>query len=92
MSKKYLLKGLLLIFLSAASLYYFLNTPASQVTLSSFFILILTVVYIQDEFSLKGKRKTIERMIDQLTILVFLILSIDVLFSLFTKGISFSLF
>lgn len=92
MSTKYILKGLLLVFLSAASIYYFLNTPGSEVTLSSFFILILTVVYLQEEFTLQANRKMHERIIDRLMVLVFIILSVDVIFSLIMNGLSFKLF
>lgn len=92
MDKKYILKGLLLVFLIPLTIYYFLTMPGSEVTISSFFILIFSVILIYDE-SIASGNKSINRniyqlVIDRTLIVILIAISIDVLVSFFTKGIS----
>lgn len=92
MNKKYVLKGLLLIILIPLMVYYFLKTPGSEVTISSIFILIFTILGINDEITLSKnnsvKRNTYQLMIDRLLVLVLIVISTDVLIAFFTNGIT----
>lgn len=92
MNKKYVLKGLLLIILIPLMVYYFLKTPGSEVTINSIFILIFTILGINDEITLSKnnsvKRNTYQLMIDRLLVLVLIVISTDVLIAFFTNGIT----
>lgn len=92
MNKKYVLKGLLLIILIPLMVYYFLKTPGSEVTINSIFILIFTILGINDEITLSKnnsvKRNTYQLMVDRLLVLVLIVISTDVLIAFFTNGIT----
>ena len=92
MNKRYVFKGLFLILLIPLMIYYFVKTPGSEVTISSIFILVITVLGIYDEMTLSKinsvKRKSYQIMIDRLFVLVLIIISLDVLFAFFTNGIT----
>lgn len=72
--------------------YYFLKTPGSEVTINSIFILIFTILGINDEITLSKnnsvKRNTYQLMIDRLLVLVLIVISTDVLIAFFTNGIT----
>lgn len=92
MKRKYVLKGLLLAILIPLSLYYFVRTPGSEVTISSFFIIILAIIALYDEITIT-RNKSINRtkyqlVIDRALSVIFVVISIDVLISFFVNGIS----
>ena len=92
MKRKYVLKGLLLAILLPLTLYYFLTTPGSEVTISSLFIIILAIIALYDEITIT-RNKAINRnkyqlVIDRTLSVIFVVISIDVLISFFANGIS----
>lgn len=92
MNKKYLLKGLLLILFIPGTVYYFFNTPRSEVMISSFVILIWTVMLTYEEVSLSinpsESRKKYQIGIDRIFVMLLIVISMDVLVSLWVNGIS----
>lgn len=84
----YRLKGLFLLILLPATIYYFTNAALSEVRLSSFFTLVLTIVYMHDEFTFMSQRTSLQKIIDRLTLLILIILSLDILLSLFINGLA----
>lgn len=92
MNKKYVLKGLLLIILIPITVYYFLKTSGSEVTISSIFILIFTILGLYDEITLSKNnsvnRNTYQLIIDRLLVLVLIVISMDVLIAFFANGIT----
>lgn len=81
MKNKYIMKGLLLIFLFPSTIYYFLNRTESEVTFTSFFIVIHTLLYLYEEFTLIGDRTIYQKIIDRSLTIILTILSLDVLIS-----------
>ena len=92
LNKKYVLKGLFLIILTPLVVYNLLKTPGSEVTISSIFILIFTILGLYDEITLAKnnsvKRNTYQLIIDRLLVLVLIVISMDVLIAFFTNGIT----
>ena len=92
LNKKYVLKGLLLIILIPIIVYYFLKTSGSEVTISSIFILIFTILGLYDEITLSKNnsvnRNTYQLIIDRLLVLVLIVISMDVLIAFFANGIT----
>lgn len=92
MNKKYILKGLLLIILIPATVYYFFKTPGSEVMITSFFILFFTAMQVYEEVSLSlhrsDSRNKYQIGIDRILVILLVAISIDVLMSLWVNGIS----
>ncbi len=92
LNKQYVLKGLFLIILTPLVVYNLLKTPGSEVTISSIFILIFTILGLYDEITLAKnnsvKRNTYQLIIDRLLVLVLIVISMDVLIAFFTNGIT----
>lgn len=92
LNKKYVLKGLFLIILTPLMVYNLLKTPGSEVTISSIFILIFTILGLYDEITLAKnnsvKRNTYQLIIDRLLVLVLIVISMDILIAFFTNGIT----
>lgn len=92
MKKKYLLKGLFLAILIPLTIYYFFKTPGSEVTISSIFILILTVMTTYEEVNLTSNktviRKPYQLVIDRTLVILLIVISIDVLIAFFANGTS----
>lgn len=81
MKNKYIMKGLLLIFLFPGTIYYFLTRTESEVTFASIFIVILTLLYLYEEFTLIGNRTIYQKIIDRSLTIILTILSLDILIS-----------
>lgn len=92
MNIKYVLKGLFLVILIPLTIYYFFNTLGSEVTVSSIFILIFTVMSLYEEIILSSNnsvtRKKYQLVIDRTLVILLIAISIDVVVSLFLNGIS----
>lgn len=88
MNKKYILKGLLLLLLFPATIYYFLNSVGNEVSLSSFFIIILTIMNLNEEFTSTIKRTIYQELIDWSLVIILILLSLDVIFSLIINGLA----
>lgn len=92
MNKKYVLKGLLLVILNPLTIYPFLTTPRSEVTFSSFFIIVLAIISLYDEITAtrnkESNRKKYQLVIDRYLTVIFIVVSIDVLILFFANGIS----
>lgn len=92
MNKKYVLKGLFLVILIPLTIYYFFKMPGSEVTIHSFFILILTAIWTYEEITLtmnhSVSRDKYQIAIDRTLVAFLIAISIDVLVAFFTNGIS----
>ncbi|MFL2101222.1 hypothetical protein [Desemzia sp. FAM 24101] len=92
MNKMYILKVLFLIIMIPGIVYYFLKTPVSEVTIVSFFILFFTAMQVHEEVSLtrqpSDKRTNYQVGIDRTVILLLIIISIDIIASVWGNGIS----
>ncbi|MBM6615809.1 hypothetical protein JTF06_13025 [Desemzia sp. RIT804] len=92
MNKKYILKGLFLIVLIPATVYYFFKMPGSEVTINSFFILFFTVLQVYEEVSLSlhrsDSRNKYQIGIDRILVMLLIAISIDILMSFQVNGLS----
>jgi len=92
MNKKYVLKGILLLLLNPLTLYNYFTTPRPEVTIGSFFTLALAIMLLYDEIIItrnkKNNRTKYQVLIDRALTVIFTVVSIDILFSVFANGIS----
>lgn len=92
MNKMYILKALYLMIMIPGIVYYFLKTPGSEVTIGSFFILLFTTLQVHEEVSLARQRSdnrtNYQVGIDRTVILLLIIISIDIIASVWVNGIS----
>lgn len=92
MNKMYILKALYLMIMIPGIAYYFLKTPGSEVTIGSFFILLFTTLQVHEEVSLARQRSdnrtNYQVGIDRTVILLLIIISIDIIASVWVNGIS----
>lgn len=91
MNNTYIIKFIALVLLTVSSIYYFITTPASAASWNPVLILLLTALLLMQEFKrIQNKRmsRTLFQLItDRGLIALMIILSIDVLYALLTKGI-----
>lgn len=83
MKNKYILKGLFLSILIPSTMYYFFKTPGSEVTISSLFILILTVMTAYEKVILTSNKSVIMKpyqlVIDRTLVVLLIVVATDVL-------------